>query len=185
VTFTRIAAAFLYPALARQFFQGAPGTKCTGRATTAWFLPETAQNARWHSGCFAGSSCTMIEALFNQPNYVATKKMMDATALRHEAIASNLANVETPNYRRLDLAPNFTRELSAAMGSRDPARLGAIKPVLAEDASAVAATKDGNTVQLEHELLQLNQNTVAHALETQLVTGTLLKLRLAITGRPG
>ena len=38
---------------------------------------------------------------------------------------------------------------------------------------------------LEEELLKLNQNTFAHALETQMVTGTLMKLRLAITGRAG
>jgi len=33
----------------------------------------------------------MIEGLFNQTNYVATKKMMDATTLRQEALASNMS----------------------------------------------------------------------------------------------
>ena len=61
----------------------------------------------------------MIEALFNQTNYAATKKMMDATALRHEAIASNIANIETPNYKRIDIAPSFQAELQSAMGSKD------------------------------------------------------------------
>jgi flagellar basal-body rod protein FlgB len=45
----------------------------------------------------------MISALFSQPNYVGAKKMLDATVLRHEAIASNLANIETPNYKRMDV----------------------------------------------------------------------------------
>lgn len=126
----------------------------------------------------------MIEALFNQPGYVATKKMMDATALRHEAIASNLANVETPHYKRIDVAPDFQAELRSAMGTNSVAKIASVHPTLAEDATAVAANRDGNTVQLESELLALNQNTVAHTLETQLVTATLLKLRLAITGRP-
>ena len=125
----------------------------------------------------------MIEALFNQTGYVATKKMLDATALRHEAIASNLANIETPNYKRIDVAPNFQDELKAAMGSNDASKIRSLSPGLMEDATAVAANRDGNTVQLETELLKLNQNTLAHTLETQLVTGTLLKLRLAITGR--
>ena len=40
----------------------------------------------------------MIQTLFNQSNYVVTKKLLDATVLRHQAIAGNLANVETPNY---------------------------------------------------------------------------------------
>jgi flagellar basal body rod protein FlgB len=40
------------------------------------------------------------------------------------------------------------------------------------DSTAVSNTKDGNTVQLENELMKLNQNTIAHALETQLITGS-------------
>ncbi|MGZ8940273.1 MAG: flagellar basal body rod protein FlgB [Limisphaerales bacterium] len=126
----------------------------------------------------------MIDAIFSQPGYAATKKMMDATALRHEAIASNIANIETPNYKRIDIAPTFQAELRAAMGSKDISNISSLTPGLEEDATAVAANRDGNTVQLETELLKLNQNTLAHSLETQLVTGTLLKLRLAISGRP-
>ena len=126
----------------------------------------------------------MIEALFNQPNYLATKRMMDATALRHEAIASNIANVETPNYKRIDVAPNFQAELRQAIASKDPSNIGTLKPQLVEDTSTVSGRRDGNNVQLETELLNLNQNTVAHTLETQLLTGSLLRMRLAITGRP-
>jgi hypothetical protein len=47
----------------------------------------------------------MIDALFTDSDYVAAKKMLDVTVLRHQAIASNLANVETPNYKRLDVSP--------------------------------------------------------------------------------
>ena len=126
----------------------------------------------------------MIDALFSQPNYVATKKMMDATALRHQAIASNIANIETPNYKRLDVAPNFSQELRAALATKNPQKISNLRPQIAEDSSAIAASRDGNTVQLETELMNLNQNTLAHALETQLLTGSLLRLRLAITGRP-
>ena len=125
----------------------------------------------------------MIEALFNQPNYVATKKMMDATALRHEAIASNIANVETPNYKRIDVQASFADELKRAVSSGDVQTISSLTPSLAQDSNAIAATRDGNTVQLETELMNLNQNTLAHTLETQLVSGTLMRLRMAITGR--
>lgn len=125
----------------------------------------------------------MIEGLFNQSNYVAVKKMLDLTAMRHEAIASNLAHLETPNYKRLDVAPNFATQLQQAVASKDVGQIHSVNPRLAVDSTAVASRKDGNTVQLESELLKLNQNFVEHQLETQLVTGTLLKLRLAITGR--
>jgi len=125
----------------------------------------------------------MIEGLFNQTSYVAAKKMLDVTALRHEAIASNLANLETPHYKRVDLAPSFAAELRQALESPDPERLADLQPQLAVDPAAVATRKDGNTVQLETELLKLNQTFLEHQLETQLVSGTMLKLRLAITGR--
>jgi len=125
----------------------------------------------------------MIDGLFNQTNYVAAKKMLDATALRHEAISSNLANLETPNYKRLDIAPSFASELQQAIASKDGSLIAEAHPQLAVDQTAVASRKDGNTVQLESELLKLNQNFMEHQLETQLVTGAMMKLRLAITGR--
>ena len=126
----------------------------------------------------------MIEGLFNQPNYVATKKLLDVTEMRHQAIASNLANIETPHYKRIDLAPNFATQLSQAVQSQDARRIERLEPELAPDARAVSTRKDGNTVQLESELMRLNQNFLEHQLETQLVSGSMLRLRLAITGKP-
>ncbi len=125
----------------------------------------------------------MIEALFNQPNYQATKKLLDVSVLRHEALASNLANLETPNYKRLDVAPAFEAELRQAVSGQDPAQLAALHPRLEVDFNAKSSGRDGNTVQLETELMKLNQNTLEHTLETQLITSALLKLRHAITGR--
>jgi flagellar basal-body rod protein FlgB len=126
----------------------------------------------------------MIDGLFNQPNYAATRKMLDATVLRHEAIASNLSNLETPNYKRLDLAPQFQTELQQALASGSVERIQGMNPTISVDPSAFSNTRDGNTVQLETELMKLNQNTMAHTLETQLISGTFQKLRLAIGGRP-
>ncbi len=125
----------------------------------------------------------MIDALFNQPNYVGAKKMLEATVLRHNAIASNIANLEQPHYQRVDLSPSFQKELGRAMGARDAAQIASLKPQLAVDASAVAANKDGNSVRLENEMVQLSQNYMQTTLENQLVTGSLMKLRMAITGR--
>lgn len=125
----------------------------------------------------------MIDALFSQTNYIAAKKMLDVTALRHEAIAGNIANVETPQYKRIDVSPSFVNELQRAIASRDPGQIQAMRARVEPDPTATSGGLDGNTVQLEDELLKLQQNSVAHTLETQLVTGTLLRLRLAITGK--
>jgi flagellar basal-body rod protein FlgB len=125
----------------------------------------------------------MIDALFNQPTYVAAKKMLDATVLRQEAIASNLSNLETPNYKRLDVAPTFEAQLSQAVKNGDATQMAGLQPSLAVDRSAVSGRSDGNTDTLESEMLKLNQNTFEDALETQLVSSSLARLRLAITGK--
>lgn len=125
----------------------------------------------------------MIEALFNGSNYVAAKKMMDATALRQEAIASNLANLETPSYKRMDVAPSFRAELSKAISSGTPEKIAELKPQLTVDTTAAPQGRDGNTVQLENELMLMSQNSMAHAVETHMLTASLQRLRMAITGR--
>ena len=124
----------------------------------------------------------MIEALFNQPNYLAAKKTLDAVALRSEAINNNLANLETPGYKSVDLAPSFESELERAASSGDAQQISSLAPSLAVDTTATAASKDGNTVHLEQELMRMNQNAMIHNLETQMVGGMLQKMRLAITG---
>jgi flagellar basal-body rod protein FlgB len=125
----------------------------------------------------------MIDAIFNQPSYLAAKKMLDVTVLRQEAIASNLSNLETPNYKRLDVSKSFEAQLSQAVGSQDTAKISSLQPSLSVDPSAVSGRSDGNTVTLESEMLKLNQNTVEDALETQLISESLAKMRLAITGK--
>ena len=125
----------------------------------------------------------MIEALFNQPNYLAAKQSLDAVVLREGAIANNIANLETPGYKRIDLAPSFETELARACGSGDPQQIAALKPTLAVDTTALPSSLDGNTVHLESEMLQLNQVSVNHALETQLVSCLLSRLDMAITGK--
>lgn len=125
----------------------------------------------------------MIEGLFNEPSYLAAKKTLDAVALRQEAIASNIANLETPGYKRIDLSPSFRAELDRACASGDPQQLASLKPSLAVDTTAVANSLDGNTVNLENEMMQQNQNAMTHALETQMVSSLLFRLKMAITGK--
>ena len=124
----------------------------------------------------------MINALFVQPGYESAKKMMDVTALRHEAIASNISNLETPNYKRIDLSPSFQSQLQQALAAGDTSQVLSLNPSLSVDTTAVSQNHDGNTVTLDEELLAMSENTLTHHLETMLVTGEMLKLRMAITG---
>jgi flagellar basal-body rod protein FlgB len=125
----------------------------------------------------------MIDALFNQPDYLAAKKQLDAIALRQDAIASNIANLETPGYKRLDVAPAFNSELQRACAARDPQQIASLNPQLAVDPNAAAVSPDGNTVNLESEMLEMNKNSLASTLQTQLITTDFYRLRMAITGK--
>jgi flagellar basal-body rod protein FlgB len=125
----------------------------------------------------------MISALFSDSSYVTAKKMLDVSVLRQEAIASNLANVETPNYKRLDVASTFESQLQNAISSGNSASVATMQPELAVDTSAVSGRADGNTVQLESEMLRLNENTVENAVETELVNQSMAKIRMAVTGK--
>jgi flagellar basal-body rod protein FlgB len=126
----------------------------------------------------------VIDPIFQNDNYLLSRKLLDAAALRHEAIATNIANVETPGFRRLDLAPDFAVQLKARMAAGDFAQSAEhLRPVLAEDPTARSIRPDGNTVEIERELLAMNRNAVEFEYLTQVVSNNLKQLRLAITGR--
>ena len=83
----------------------------------------------------------------------------------------------------MQVAKSFETELERAIGAKDFDSLNTLQPKLEIDQTAVASKRDGNTVRIEDELLALSTNHMEHSLETQLVSGTLLKIRMAITGK--
>ena len=58
-----------------------------------------------------------------------------------------------------------------------------MSPQIVADTRALPINRDGNTVDLEHEVAQLSQNALEYSVETRLVTAALMKLRMAITGK--
>jgi len=126
----------------------------------------------------------MIDPIFRSENYMLTRKLLDGVALRQEAIAANIANAETPGYRRLDLAPNFAEQLRASLASGEMARdKESLLPTLTEDSHARALRPDGNNVEIEKELLEMNKNSVEHEFLAQIITSNIKQLKMAITGR--
>ena len=58
-----------------------------------------------------------------------------------------------------------------------------LEPRIVIDKNAVAPNRDGNTVLLDKELMQMQQNGIAHHMQAQFITGALMKVRSAIVGR--
>ena len=125
----------------------------------------------------------MIDPIFHSENYLLSRKLLDGVALRQEAIAANIANAETPGYRRLDLAPNFAEQLRSSLATGDLVRgNSSVDASLTEDTHARALRPDGNNVEIEKELLEMNKNTVDHEFLTQIITNNIKQLKMAITG---
>ncbi|PTY08803.1 flagellar basal body rod protein FlgB [Opitutaceae bacterium EW11] len=126
----------------------------------------------------------MVDPIFQSDNYLLARKLLDASVLRQEALASNIANAETPGYRRVDLAPDFASTLKTKLASGElSANAQSVQPTLAEDLHARSVRPDGNTVEVERELLEMNRNTVEYDYLTEIVSRNIKQLRLAITGR--
>jgi len=125
--------------------------------------------------------------IFQSDNtYELARKLMDLTALRQEAIASNIANAETPGYRRIDVSPDFASQLKAQVGAGAPvAQLDSLQPSLVEDAQARTVRPDGNSVDLEHELLTMNKNSVEYGFLTEIASTNIKQLKMAISGNVG
>jgi len=107
---------------------------------------------------------------------------------RHAVLAGNVANVDTPGYRPMDLAPlapvgeltpTGTSEghITSAPGLADGGRLY-------EDAGPSAGA-DGNSVDLERELAKVDANRVRYAGTAELVSRRLAMLRYAATDGNG
>lgn len=128
----------------------------------------------------------MIDPIFQSDSYQLTRKLLDASVLRQQAIASNIANAETPGYRRVDIAGNFAEQLRAKLdaGDADKSSLNSLSPTLAEDPHARTMRPDGNTVEIEKEMLEMNRNTVEYDFLTELVSRNIKQMKMAISGRP-
>ena len=126
----------------------------------------------------------VVDPVFQSVNYQLARKLLDAAALRHEAIAANVANVETPGFRRVEVSTDFAAQLKAQLGAGDFAqRTAGLRPRLVEDPTARSVRPDGNTVEIERELMEMNRNSVEYQFLSEIVSSNLKQLKTAITGR--
>ncbi len=125
----------------------------------------------------------MVDPIFQSDNYVLARKLLDAAVVRQEAIAANVANAETPGYHRVDVSPDFAAQLKSRLAAGELASTASsLHPQITEDPSARSLRPDGNSVEIEHELLAMNRNAVEHQYLTEVITQNIKQLKMAITG---
>jgi len=122
------------------------------------------------------------------------EKALDASWLRNEVLAHNLANVDTPTYKRKDV--DFEKYLRSALypNSHDlivnrmhnfrftkSEPLENVKAKVTEDYNSMAMRIDGNNVDVDAEMAQMAKNTIRYNFLTQNVNGKFSKLKYAIS----
>ena len=136
--------------------------------------------------------------IFMNPAKDLLVQAMDAAVLRNQVLADNLANVETPNYKRKEVM--FEELLSMRLEENDTSKTMALKttharhfdlgvsnfaPVVPElrTIHELSYRNDGNNVDVDIETAKLSQNKIAYDAYAQSASNETRLLRLAITGR--
>ncbi|MCR5656036.1 MAG: flagellar basal body rod protein FlgB [Butyrivibrio sp.] len=96
-------------------------------------------------------------------------KTADASWIRNEVLSNNIANVNTPYYKREDVA--FERELERALGNSryktmdakvKDVKLDRLKPRTYTDYSNYSYRMDGNNVDIDTENVTLAANQIKY-----------------------
>jgi len=123
----------------------------------------------------------------------ALERGIEGLTIRHNLLADNIANVETPGFKRSDVA--FKAQLAEAMG-RDgrrlplaathrshlgrPAGVHDYRPQVFQDSSTTMRA-DGNNVDIDREMAELARNTLEYQALVDVAARRLALLRTAIT----
>jgi flagellar basal-body rod protein FlgB len=139
----------------------------------------------------------MINRLLSNDMMDLVQKSLDAAALEHQAISDNLANVDTPGFKRSEVL--FPEKLKKALEAKkaqqdgfvlartDPKHLpeqpsqdlSEINPEL-EVQSQTSLRNDQNNVDIDVEMAKLAQNTVVYQALAQITANQFAELKSAI-----
>jgi flagellar basal-body rod protein FlgB len=91
---------------------------------------------------------------------LALQRAISGATVRQQALSANIANADTPGYRRVDV--DFHGALAAAMsqGANASAALSQTSFTPQADSSAGAVRADGSTVDIDSESAKLAENAL-------------------------
>lgn len=110
--------------------------------------------------------------IHGNPQLDLLQRLMATAEHRHRVLSQNLANVNTPGYRRLDIS--FDEEMK-----RQAEQAGGLPQVTEEQ--GLSSRPDGNNVDMDTELGHLSQNSMLHQTCTQLLISQMAQLRRAMS----
>ena len=120
-------------------------------------------------------------SMIDTPLMRGLERVLDVSAFRHQVIAANLANVDTPGYRTRDLRP-FAGEIERAMAGNESSLSEQSFTPVAHEIRGLIERPDGNNVSVERESLLLAQNQLRFQVAVQFMKAEFHRMSLAITG---
>lgn len=128
----------------------------------------------------------LLDRLMNQTNAPLLERVLEFTAARHQLIAENMANVDTPGYRQKDLdVGRFYGQLRRRLEDRDAA--AAPGSVGFDDLSGELRHPnngilfhDGNNRSMEQLTSDLAKNAMTHNLVIELLRKQFAQLDMAL-----
>jgi flagellar basal-body rod protein FlgB len=123
--------------------------------------------------------------MFNTPGVQSLSLALDEASLRQQAISSNIANVNTPGFQRVDVSPAFEQAFSNALTTLGQGGTPMSMPTgtIQTAADQGPARPDGNTVQLEQEMVGLSQNSARYEFASEMLANSFHGIKAAITGQ--
>jgi flagellar basal-body rod protein FlgB len=115
-------------------------------------------------------------SMIDTPLMRGLERVLDLSAFRHQIIASNLANIDTPGYRTRDLRP-FAGDIEQAMAGEE----ASFTPV-AHEVYGLMERPDGNNVSVERESLLLAQNQLRFEVGVAFLKSEFHQMSAAISG---
>jgi flagellar basal-body rod protein FlgB len=139
------------------------------------------------------SAVIFENAISRHTSAPALLRSMDASSLRQKAIADNVANVNTPGYKRVEVS--FENELSKALdpnqlqGARtDPGHMEIGRPDLLSLHPDAYRPKDPtqpgqiNNVDIDMEMAKLAENQILFSADVKLLQDRVDTIRSAVSG---
>lgn len=102
------------------------------------------------------------------------EKALDASLLKNETIADNIANVDTPGYKRKDV--RFEEFLRNAQNT------DSIEPEVVTEYDSLNYRKDGNNVDIDAEMAEMAKNTIRYNVLISRMNGKFRDMRTVMKG---
>jgi flagellar basal-body rod protein FlgB len=126
----------------------------------------------------------MLEKILQTETFLTAQGALDGLAARHAALSDNLANVNTPGYKRKEVP--FEAALRRAVGETLSPQTGVpVRPMRGYAPRPVrdlttSARMDGNNVDMEREVVQMAENTLRYQTLIQYVSSFFSGLKSVI-----